>query len=277
MTLRSATKYCVVLASVLTFVGCESSRDAAPGIDRKSGPLADERYQWTAAAGIDLLTGPAVPIRAFVESRLDAQAMASLDYAYPGFDEAVANPAPGEEHDMLTNNLRPDEDRSAGASASDSVRIGNDRLRIQSLTHDGNDVTAIVCHYRYGLAIEQQNGEFVSVVHDSVNDDGIEAMMVKLRAPAQGSEPLPPQSGPAPAPTADVFGGWKIVGFLNGIRSPEPDFDKVWLTFDADTATCVEHAPEPPARRAFLSEGEHPRSDFPTSPPVPGWPEAVSE
>jgi hypothetical protein len=26
-------------------------------------------------------------------------------------------------------------------------------------------------------------------------------------------------------------------------------------------------------RRAFLTNGEHPRSDFPTSPPNPGWPE----
>jgi len=74
----------------------------------------------------------------------------------------------------------------------------------------------------------------------------------------------------------DVFGAWKITGFLNGLRSPDPEFDKVWPTFGADTATCVEQAPDPPERRAFLIQGEHPRSDFPTSPPSPGWPEGES-
>lgn len=258
----------------MLLTSCHLLADDEPRVDRSSGPLGDERYQWTASPGIDLLTGPAVPIRAFMESRLDAQTMGSLDYAYPGFDRAVAAPPADGSHDMLTSNLRPD----VGRPPSSRVRVGNNRFRIQSITRSGNALAAILCNYRYGLALEQANGTFVSVVHNAVHDDGIDALLLMLTAPSdESSNPLPPQGGPAPAPAVDVFGGWKISGFLNGIRSPDPEFDKVWPTFDADTATCAELAPDPQERRAFLSEGDHPRSDFPTSPPSPGWPESESK
>jgi hypothetical protein len=92
-------------------------------------------------------------------------------------------------------------------------------------------------------------------------------------APPEGSiESLPPQTGPQPAPSDDVFGQWKIKGLLSFFSAHRPAFKSEWPTYEADVATCVAKAPDPPERRAFLVDGEHPRSDFPTSPPSPGWP-----
>jgi hypothetical protein len=83
---------------------------------------------------------------------------------------------------------------------------------------------------------------------------------------------FPPQGGPAPAPAVDVFGDWNITGLLIDSGRLHSDFPKVWPTHEADLATCIEKAPDPPERRAFLKIREHPRTDFPTSAPSPGWP-----
>ena len=144
------------------------------------------------------------------------------------------------------------------------------------MIHDGDTVTAIVCNYRYGLALGQENGTFVSVVHNTVANDGIDALQIRMTAPANGVESsLPAQEGPAVAPAVDVFGDWKITGFLTLYGGPEPAYAQAWPTQEADLAKCVAAAPDPPERRAFLSSGDHPRSDFPTSPPNPGWPESA--
>ena len=269
MIRRSVLRCCVALSGLTLLTGCQFFGDDEPRIDRSTGPLADERYQWTAGSGIDLLTGPAVPVRAFLESRLDAQTMGTLDYAYPGFDRAVAEKS-DDGKDVFTNNLRPD---VSSDRTSDAVRVGDDRFHIQSISRDGSTVTATVCNYRYGLALEQDNGKFVSVANGG-QDDAIDALMVILTAPANASgNALPPQDGPAPAPVVDVFGDWMVTGFLTDFAKLDPAFAKTWPTYQADLATCVEKAPDPPDRRAFLKEGQHPRSDFPTSPPSPGWPE----
>jgi hypothetical protein len=255
-------------AIAVSTAACTSGGDE-PRIDRSTGQLADESYQWSADPGIDLLSGPAVPVRAFLESRLDTQTMHNLDYAYPGFDRAVAQSEDG--NDIFTRNLRPDVSRG---SASDAVRIGNNKFRIGSMTRDGDTITAVVCNCRYGLALEQENGAFVSVAHDNVANDGIDALQIRMTAAADESKnALPRQEGPAVAPAVDVFGDWKITGFLTLYGGPDPAYAQAWPNQDADLARCVADAPDPLDRRAFLSSGQHPRSDFPTSPPTPGWPE----
>lgn len=269
MISRLVVRCCAPLTVMALLAGCQFFSADKPRIDRSSGPLADDRYQWTAAAGIDLLTGPAVPIRAFLESRLDAQTMGSLDYAYPGFDRAVAA-KPEDGGDIFTNNLRPDE----RLGPTKAARVGNDRFRIQSVSRRAQSVSAILCNYRYGLALEQQSGKFVSIVNNTPSNDGINALLVILTAPAnESNNALPPQEGPAAAPVVDVFGDWRVTGFLSDFGKLDPAFAKAWPTYEADQAECVEQAPDSAERRAFLKEGEHPRSDFPTSPPSPGWPE----
>jgi len=85
--------------------------------------------------------------------------------ADPGFDRAVVpTPAHG-------NNLRPD----ARLGPSDVVRVGNNRTHILSIRHDGQSVAAIMCNYRYRLALEHENGKYVSVVHNAPYNQGIDA------------------------------------------------------------------------------------------------------
>jgi hypothetical protein len=142
--------------------------------------------------------------------------------------------------------------------------VGNNRFLIKSLTRSGQTVIATLCNYRYGLAHEQGNGTFVSVLNKAVNDQGIDTLRVRLTAPAnESNNALPPQGGPAPAPAVDVFGDWNITGLLIDSGRLHSDFPKVWPTHEADLATCIEKAPDPPERRAFLKISEHPA---PTSP-----------
>jgi hypothetical protein len=242
--------------------GCHSD-----DVDRSAGPLSEMHYQWTASPGIDLVTGPAVPIRAYMESRLTAHLSGKADAVYPGFERAVSARSDDGSPAFLTSNLRPDQDSDPAVTPAP---VGDNRLRLQALHETGSNVTAVVCIYQYGLAVQQGNGSYRSVV-SGYTDKGISAQLMTLAGPPAATADTE-QSGPASAPADDVFGDWKITGFLNGVRIHEPDFDQVWPTFDADTAECVDQAPDTPARRSFLIGGEHPRTGFPTSPPSPGWP-----
>jgi hypothetical protein len=118
--------------------------DEPPGVDRSTGPLAQQSFQWSAASGVELANGPAVPVRAYIESRLDAQTMGSLAYAYPGFDRAVAPVGDNDRNDPLTGNLRPDE-----AEPVDNVSFGDNRFRLQSVAPTDATMTATLCNYRY--------------------------------------------------------------------------------------------------------------------------------
>lgn len=58
-------------------------------------------------------------------------------------------------------------------------------------------------------------------------------------------------------------------------RVPGTPTDPVqWPAEVADVQACVDKAPDSVQRRLFLLSGAHPRSDFPTQPPYPGWPTA---
>ena len=268
MITRSVAQCAVAWTALTLLTGCSLFGDHELRIDRTSGPLADMRFQWSAASGIDLLSSPAVPVRAYLESWGDAQTTGSLDYAYPGFERAVGTNSTNGDHDILTQLLRPDNDRPVKEPS-----VGNNRYRIQSFSRSGTTVMATVCQYRYGLALENANGSFSSVASFRTYDKGINTFLVRLEAPPDESTgALPPQTGPAVAPSDDVFGDWKITGFLGDLQNSDPKFPAAWPTYERDAAGCVEAAPDPPERRAFLITGEHPRSDFPTSPPTPGWP-----
>jgi hypothetical protein len=254
----------VVVASTV-LAGCHLFGDRQPSIQRWSGLLSDLRYQWDGEPGIDILTGAAVPVRAYIESRLLAGFMGSLDYAYPGFSKAVP-PDPPDAGWGLRPNIN---------HALDTALVGNSKYHILSLSRSADTVTATVCNYDYAVAHNAEDSKdgdkFESVARGSGRQPkGISVARLTLAAPKDESSPLPPQAGPSPSPSVDVFGDWRITGYL--FSTSQPEFNTQWPTFDADLAKCVERAPDPPERRAFLTEGEHPRSDFPTSPASPGWP-----
>jgi hypothetical protein len=264
--LRTVTVTAAVVTLALT--GCQLFTKNEPTIQRWSGLVGDLRAQWTAEPGIDLLTGPAVPVRAYLESRWLAQWAGNLDYAYPGFTDAVPPDVIG------TADLGAAQRRPVVDTHLKSPLIGNEQFRILSIT--GSDpLTATICNYTYSVVKKNEDGTVYSVARtESREPRGIFAEQILLTAPsAPANPPLPPQEGPAAAPAVDVFGGWHVIGNLSVITVGLPGFEKAWPTYDADTAKCVATAPDPPARIAFLINGNHPRSDFPTSPPSPGWPE----
>jgi hypothetical protein len=269
-------KVWTILASLLTtatvVTGCHVFGRQNPAIERWSGPVADLRAQWNSAAGIDLLNGPAVPVRAYLESRWLAQWAGSMDYTYPGFTDAVA-PNVDAASDIGASQRRPE----VSAHLVDPF-VGTDHFRILSIGGSDRDMTAIVCNYTYSMSTKNDDGTYSSVARTQTREPrGIFAEWISLSAPAEQTQPaLPPQEGPAPAPSANVFGGWQVTGNLSSISTELPGFDEVWPTYDADTQACVDQAPDPPARIAFLINGNHPREDFPTSAPSPGWPEKRS-
>ena len=267
--LRTVTMIIAVAALALT--GCDLFTKSAPTIQRWSGFVGELRAQWTAESGLDLVSGPAVPVRAYLESRWLAQWAGNMDYAYPGFTDAVPPNVRGTS-DVGANLRMPDV-----ATHLTSPLIGNEQFRILSISGSSR-LTATICNYTYSVSKPNEDGTFYSVARGQSREPrDIFAEQVLLAAPTSHEAPtLPPQEGPAAAPAGDVFGGWKITGSLSSISVDLPGFEKAWPTYDADTAKCVAKAPDPPARIAFLISGNHPRSDFPTSPPSPGWPEKTN-
>jgi hypothetical protein len=272
MRLKVWTPVALLLTTASVVTGCHVFGSRDPVIERWSGPVSELRAQWTSAPGIDLLAGPAVPIRAYLESRWLAQWVGNIDYAYPGFTEAVP-PDVDDSPDIGARQRRPIVKTQISAPF-----IGNDHFRILSIDDSGRDLTATVCNYTYAISKKNDDGTYSSAVRSQTREPkGIFAERISLVASTTQTEPaLPPQEGPAAAPSVDVFGGWQIVGNLASISRSLPGFDEAWPAYDADTQACVDQAPDPPARIAFLVNGNHPREDFPTSTPSPGWPEKSS-
>lgn len=248
--------------------GCQSFRESPAQLNRWSGPLSELRVQWTGTSGLDLTTGVAVPVRAYVESRWLSQSQGSLDYGYPGFLEAT--PPNAEGPPFGANFRRPEADNQV-----QNPFIGNETFRITAVRQEGRNVTATVCRYSYTVATKNDDGSYSSVAsRQSGEPRGIEVNRVLLAAPVDREQPQPAQKGPEAAPSGDVFAGWSIEGYQDAFFKQDPGFASAWPTYDADLTACVDAAPDPPERRAFLSEGDHPREDFPTSAPSPGWPTA---
>ncbi|MDF2899886.1 MAG: hypothetical protein K0Q46_6672 [Rhodococcus erythropolis] len=268
MNRRLAVAVAAMALSSTCCTGGSDNGDTSGGVEHWSGMVSDLRFTWSSDPGIDLLTGPAVPIRAFVESVQLAQYAGNLDYAYPGFEQATAEQPPAD----VPWSQRPSLDH-----ALTKPLIGTDRYHILSIARNGRTVAATICNFRYAVASERQDGTFESAGQTGVGDaKGIDVVRVALTEPSSPSD-LPPQSGPEPAPSNDVFGEWTVTGLLNFFASGKPGFDTAWPSYREDIASCVDKAPSSLEERQFFVDGEHPRNDFPTSPPSPGWPAPPSQ
>ncbi|WP_157890408.1 hypothetical protein [Mycolicibacterium goodii] len=269
---RAAT---IVFALVLavTVSGCDLSTPAEPS-HTTSDRMENQSFQWTASSGISVTEGLAVPIRAYLESWSVVQSSGTLDSAYPGFGSAIDNHSDSEPS-IFERLLKPD----APGHAPEITTVGNRRYLISSIDQTDGQLTALVCDYRYGLANQNPNGTFSSVAEKTNKDIGIDAYLIRLKAPDGGHSlhPLPPQEGPASRPAVDVFAGWEVTGFLNRFLEYDSQFHQVWPTYRQDAQFCVDMAPDSPDRQDFLRTGEHPRTDFPTGPLVPGWPDGRSQ
>lgn len=277
---RRRRRICVVLITVLLWVlaDCNSppaqQRPAAPPKSPWTGLLAQVRAVWSAEPGIDLLTGPAVVVRAYNESFTLARLMGDIDYVYPGFPHAVAPYAPNSPESARSR--WPDTDHRARYPT-----VGTFSFHILRIDTAGKRATAIVCDWAYKATHDLGNGKYGSGLDYPYGlGDGIAVYWISMTAPSNGGHgpPLPPQKGPAPAPADDVFDGWRIDGhFVDFVDDPVLRHPDEWPSQQADAQQCQTKAPDPKERRIFLSEGVHPRSDYPTLPPFPGWPPASAQ
>ncbi|BBZ79191.1 hypothetical protein MANY_45280 [Mycolicibacterium anyangense] len=230
--------------------------------------MSDFSFVWSGEPGIDLLSQPAVVVRAYLESVSAASAAGSNDYLYPGFQSAVAKTVSKDPSnysmDLWPELHYPWTQPTVGTSREHILRVTEDALR----------TTAVICHFGWGVARKGENGFYAASAQWDGAMTGVGAFRLSLKAPASSAtRGLRPQQGPSPAALTDTFGGWRVVAKLSE-SSPS---DAVgpgtqWPEFAEDLAACAAKAPESEERRQFLTTGEHPRSDFPTLPAYPGWP-----
>ncbi|CAM4358007.1 hypothetical protein MB901379_04898 [Mycobacterium basiliense] len=268
-----------VACSVL-LVGLLAGCGSAPGPQSRISPaklpstgmLADVRAVWGAEPGIDLLAGSAVVIRAYIESMYLAAFSGDIAYVYPGFARAVP-PNASEGHPHSTRQRWPDTLHPIHVPV-----VGTRGYHILWVNEADRQVTALVCAWTYTTALDLGHGNY-GWMHDmayTAPSTGIGMQWVSMTAPQGGTaSPSAAQKGTAPAPVDDVFGGWRIDGTITSDAYPTRTTElPEWPTRRADAQSCIEKAPDPLERRLFLSNGVHPRSDFPTLPPFPGWPAA---
>ncbi len=284
----------MLLAVTLTLTGCTLwDRDNAA--DQTLVPFAgltkDLRIRWTAEPGIDLLTGPAVILRAYRESYILAGLLANPAFYYPGFEHAVPPNDIGPPHDNGRNSLiRPmvtgDKYLSIDGFQTTTPIVGTWRQHILSLTGDRKiGYTVKMCDWDYATATRQSDGQY-RYPHrnppqplDTANPiTGAQVYRITLAPPAP-DRPDPtttPQRGTAPNTDVDVFGAWTVRASLVLYTAPQDSGPNVWPKdeYDRDRQSCAEKAPDPFEKRRFFLLGEHPRDDYPTLPAEPGWPAA---
>ncbi len=133
-------------AAVFLLAGCGSP---SPADGPWTGSMAQVRAVWSAEQGIDLLTGPAVVARAYLESFVLASKKGSIDDAYPGFMHAVDTNAPTAKAAWpWPNTLQP---------APHPV-VGTYRFHILRIDTIGHLVNAVVCDWDYGAAFDLGGG-----------------------------------------------------------------------------------------------------------------------
>jgi hypothetical protein len=254
MTSIGLKTYAAILSVVLS-AGCSADAPEKDDAPAASWPqdLRNFSIVWTGEPGIDLVTGPAVPVRAYLESFLLGELTGDEKYLYPGFSDAV-------------------EDKWRPGDSGAGPWVGTETNHLLSLEYSGSDVTAIGCMYTYNAASPHGDDKYeAQAVPPGAPEAGIIAFKVTLSAPSESSGPGEPQQGPARAPSDDVFGGYKVSGYYGGYFSAK-GADAIWPENQQATADCIAKAPDPLERRNFLSQNFLPRSEFQTLPAAPGWP-----
>lgn len=247
------------------------------------------RFHWSAAEGVDLVTGPAVALRAYVESyRLVGMVGGDMSVVYPGFLHATPeNSRKAEERGDLVQlqyvrpRTRAELEKNGWTYRGQQI-FGYQPTHILSLVPQGEGYRATVCLGLYSVfeTVDDGSGQYISVNADTENGlprypDGIEVWRVELtdkgpRTSQAPTSPSGPQAGPLPAPIDDVFGSWFVTGASSGVWGPLGDVE------DIDTpevqAQCAGAMPDDAATRTAMSTGVHPAPP-PHGESVPGWPE----
>ncbi|MDO3402846.1 hypothetical protein QWI29_22635 [Mycolicibacterium neoaurum] len=251
--------FAMLTVTALT-IGCQREAPEVPESPPAGWPTAlnDLTIAWTAEPGIDLLRGSAVAVRAYVESYYLAALTKDQKYLYPGFVQSVdANNSGGP---AGTKELWPSTSRPR-------VWVGTVRHHLLRIDQSGDDKEAVGCAYLYGSATVD-DGDYQANVSGTGPGAGVRPFRLVLKSP-ENEQDLPPQHGPARAPSANVFGGWRITNFQGDYFALAE-----WPDASTDQSQCEQLADRPPAERDFKPGNSYMRSDFPTQPASPGWPDA---
>jgi hypothetical protein len=243
--------------------------------------LNDFRFHWTAESGIDVTTGPAMVVRAYMESYNTAWFTLNLDNLFPGFRRATPeNQEPVGDFLWQLVDIRPLGSGFTKTAKDARPHFGYQALHFLELTPLGNGYRAIVCSGDYAHFVQSavNPGKFVSIDVDEKTaqpdsgESGVYLTQIELiqRDPRVGPD-LPPQRGPAPAPEQDVFGDWWFTGAGSSYWGPSNDRTAGDFPPPELTKRCEDAMPLPEAERLAMMTG------FKDQPPphgeaIPGWP-----
>ena len=248
---------------------------------------SDFRFGWSAEAGVDLVSGPAVPLRAYLESYRIAQLTKDIGAAYPGFDRAVPPlPPPHSDAPAQLGVIRPAPD--AEPFGPPGPFYGNEFFHILELTPIEGGYRAYVCDGMYKIFREgEEKGKYVSVInYDSrtgLNDiGGLKVWRVEFTdTPPAADAPAmvtAAQRGPNPAPIGDVFGPWHITGASD--RSWGTPITRESIPFGEPggvdrISECSDRMPQWRTERDAIIESvlDTPPDAEPAS---PGWPDGTA-
>ena len=291
MTVMTIVRLWAVVLLVVGLAGCQCGEPSAPEPTFVNWPkaLGDFRFRWSAEPGIDLVSGPAVPLRAYLESYRIGDLTDDTGAAYPGFEravpEALTPPFSSVTPAQLVS-IRPAIE--AEPFGPPGPFYGNEYFHILELAPIEGGYRAYVCDGLYKVFRQaEQPGTYVSVVRydarTGLNDvGGLKVWRVEFTdAPPDPNAPArvtAPQRGPNPAPVGDVFGPWRITGASDNswgtpITRESTAFEKVDGV--ARISQCSDRMRDGREQReAFFSR------DFDTPPSAepaePGWPDGTS-
>lgn len=251
-----------------------ASVDTVPNVPPNLGGV---RFRWSAAPGIDLLSGVAVPVRAYYES-FELQYLSNRrGTGYPGFTRAVPWPARKAIANAFdAHNPNPYE---AYPPFPDTPMVGNVHYRIMSIIPSGDVYQTIVCVMSHYLYQQMGDGHYKLATPSGLLQPErvyhVQRIDLSDKRPVANVPPSPtsPQRGPQQAPVTDVFGRWQILKFYTiSITASDPDAQPVDVAADDEVKhRCEAEMPLPADQRW----GAYPLTRTtppPTLPADPGWP-----
>jgi hypothetical protein len=290
MTPMTIARLCAVVLLVAALAGCQDGDEPPPEPTFANWPdtLQDFRFRWSAEPGVDLVSGPVVSLRAYLESYRIGQLTNDISAAYPGFERAVPAPLPPPYSGSTPAELvaiRPAPE--AEPFGPPGPFYGNEYFHILELTPIEGGYRAYVCDGLYNIFRQggqgEQSGMYVSVMRFESRSGRLGVNAIKVwRVEFTDAPPDPnaaamvtvPQRGPNPAPVGDVFGPWRITGASDErwgtLITPEFTADE---TVDGArrTSQCGDRMPHDRAQREAIYTSK-PDTPPAAEPAVPGWP-----
>lgn len=295
------TKLIVVMLAVVTLIsGCVD--DQKPKADSTAPTekrlfqywptlLNNFRFRWSSELGIDVTTGPAMVVRAYLEAHDIATFTLDANNVYPGFMRATPENLTFKQAELLQQTyVRPLGEGYPTTPKDARAHFGYTISHFLELVPSGDGWAALVCEgtYPHFAASRVHPGKYVSVNADEVTaqpnngvvkdeDLGVEPIRVTLTqhdprvGPGAPADVTTPQKGPAFSPDRDVFGNWFITAASFGGWGPKDVTQSLRWDQPEPQNRCNSVMPQNAAERRAIITG------FRDAPPphgdaVPGWP-----